>query len=264
MHAFFQSLILGIIQGSTEFLPISSSAHLTFAQEILGFDENRMLLSVFLHLSTLMAVTAFFGRYLADRIRPLFLRDKSARSESLRIIGLVAAACVPTTAVALLMRDHAHRLTHDTGSVSLLLIITGIILLMGRRQEGGLDESHTQWRHALIIGTLQGIAVLPGISRSGITIVAGLLLGMRRRWAFTFSFLLAIPAIAGAGILEIRNSMHTLSPGMLLYAVPGMITAFVFGYYSLKLLKGMVEKSLWLYFSLYCMALGSIFLMAMR
>ncbi len=194
--AYLEVLVLAIGQGITEFLPVSSSGHVVVTAELfheMGFPlQQRVTVNVVLHLGTLLAILAFYWR----RIVALFGADR-------RVLGLIAVGSLPAMIVGLPLRLYLENWLESALLAGLLFPVTGLLLLWGDRQTAGTSVARQlTYRNALAVGVFQALAVLPGISRSGATIVGGLLAGLRRDEAAAFAFLLAIPAIGGAGVLE--------------------------------------------------------------
>lgn len=262
----FSSIYLGIIQGATEFLPISSSGHLVLFQNLLGFREPQLLLDSFLHLGTLMAICLYFHSDLKKMIRETwkFTVDLCHRRSSLKSIEdqpyasltlWVLLGTVPTLVIGLVFRSFLENLFGSVTGVGIMLVITGLILAVtklipddyGRREEVALLI-------ALAIGTAQGIALIPGISRSGTTIVCGMICGLRRELAARFSFLLSIPAIIGAVVFQL--SAEGVDRVGLMPLTSGFISAAFVGLIALKILMGLVRKGNLSYFAPYCWALG--------
>jgi len=243
-------IILGIIQGLTEFLPVSSSAHLILAQRLLGITEEALAISVILHLGTLFALVIFFFRDIFE-----LLVDK-------RTLFFVAVVTIITGAVAILGQDFFEKAFSSIKLVGLSLIITGAILILTNIFMQA-KRSNLNFKDALLLGAVQGIAIIPGISRSGVTISTLLLRGVKRQAAFRISFLAAIPAICGAFILETKKI------GYIFQAASGkLILGFIFsllsGIFSLRLLKLVLERSRLHYFGYYCILVGVITVIFLR
>lgn len=212
--ALLEILFLALIQGIGEFLPISSSGHVVVGQAVfdqLGYPlHDKLAVNIVLHLGTLLSILVFYRR----RILEVLGRDR-------RVIGLVLAASVPAGLVGVLCKPWVESAFESPLCVGWMFFFTGAMLLWSAgHQTGELACRELSYAKALLIGLFQAVAVLPGISRSGSTIVAALGVGLRRDEAATFSFLLAIPAIAGAGLLESlklrHESMGSLTPQALL------------------------------------------------
>jgi undecaprenyl-diphosphatase len=212
MDTVLQALVMGIVQGLTEFLPVSSSGHLIVVPFLLGWDDpflNSLAFSVMLHLGTLVALLAYF-REDWMRLVPAGLaaiRDRSFRSDpDRRLAGLLAATTIPAAIVGVVFNDLIEDQFRQVGLVALMLVVGGVILFVadrvGRRSRAIPDITFPV---AVGIGAAQALALIPGISRSGISIAAGRLAGLDREAAARFAFLMATPITAGAGIFEARK-----------------------------------------------------------
>lgn len=259
-------VVLGLIQGATEFLPVSSSAHLVIFQNIFGVKQPQLFLDVALHLGTLISIIIVLRDEilaLAKGVTFFMLYQLSGRRSKLiaghramaRLSGLVGVALLPTGLVGLFFRDQFERLFGSLPAVGVMLMITGAILWLTRRTGRGMKDSGSiSIIDALVIGMIQGLAIAPGISRSGSTIAFGLFRRLQQSCAFSFSFLISIPAIVGAMILEWETP--DLSSGELLRVLAGTLTAAVTGYLCLRFLRAMVQKGHLHFFSPYCWAAG--------
>jgi undecaprenyl-diphosphatase len=203
-------LLFGVLQGLTEFLPVSSSGHLTIFQYFASSLEESLTLNVAVHLGTLCTVLIYYHKDLLAMMRGTLRRE----AEHLQMVLLLAVATLPTAVIGIGMKKLAPWiLTSPLVAGASLLLTAGTLLLSDRLSQLGSQPRGfgISWRQALVIGLVQGVAVLPGISRSGSTIVAGLFLGMAPVNAARFSFLLSIPAIAGAGLLEFLGAEESLN-----------------------------------------------------
>lgn len=245
-----QAAILGILQGLTEFLPISSSGHLVIAQHFLNVKDGGILFEVLLHFATLSAIVAVYRKDLLELIKHPFQK----------YTYLLLAGTIPTGIIGLVFKDSFEKLFSSVTIVGYMLLITGFILLAAEFFSRIIfgSEVLTYWQ-AVGIGIAQGIAITPGISRSGTTIAAGLLLGMDRKEAARFSFLLSIPAILGASVLEVKDIVLSsqLSADIILPYAIGILCAAISGYFAIKLLLGILTKGKLYYFSIYCWLLGA-------
>lgn len=190
------AILLGCLQGLTEFLPVSSSGHLALAQLLMpGFQPPGLVFEVALHLGTSLAVLALEWRRIWDAFRDRYV---------LRLACQLAVATIATAALAFPLRRTAEWAFEQPLAVAAGLVVTGALLLLLRARPGSGQggASDAPWRSAVLVGLAQGVAVMPGISRSGTTIVAGLAGGLERRWAADFSFLLSVPAVLGAALVE--------------------------------------------------------------
>jgi undecaprenyl-diphosphatase len=244
--SYSESIISGIIQGITEFLPVSSSGHLVILHHYFGYQEPQILFDVLLHLGTLFAVFVYFWRDIINMI-----------SKDRRLLLLIIVGSVPTAVIGFIFKDIFESLFSNIRAVGLMLFVTAGFLFLGewaanRKKE--VSGESLGWIKALLIGIIQGIAIIPGISRSGSTVSGGLLLGLGKKEAVKFSFLLGMPAILGASALEIVDAGKNLAvtPQML----AGALTAFVIGLPAIFLLIKAVTNSKLKIFAIYCVLAG--------
>ncbi len=262
-------IVLGIVQGVTEFLPISSSGHLVLFQHLFGMKEPELLLDISLHFGTLMAIVFVFKVDLVNMVTGaakgfwfiLFYREKGLHTyqEERRWLGLILWSTVPTAFVGFFFRSFLEALFANLTIVAGALIITGFMLWSTRgqpvRKRNILDVRY--W-DAFLIGLIQAVAITPGISRSGATISLGLILGLQQGLAARYSFLLSIPAICGAMAVEALSSPSL--EGQVFSLIIGTLVAALFGYGALRLLLRIVQKGGLHFFSPYLWALGLIVL----
>jgi undecaprenyl-diphosphatase len=248
----FEALLLGLVQGITEFLPVSSSGHLAVLEHLWKLPaESRLPLTTMLHGATALAVIFYFAPLLARLTRGLWARDTARRSSSWRMVGFIVVASIPAGLIGVVFRDMIDRAFSSPLLVGLMLLVTGGVLFGTRFAQ---PQGEFGWFRALLLGFGQAIAILPGISRSGATIASGLYLGMERERAFEFSFLLAIPAITGAFLLEFRKvDLAVLNPPAL---AAGMAAAFLAGLAALSLLARAVAGRKLHWFAFYCWLAG--------
>lgn len=252
---FFASIVLGIVQGLTEFLPVSSSGHLVVIQSFLGATDQTIFFEVLLHFATLLAIIVFFRKKIV----------RLSRKE----IKLLAISAIPVGAVGFLFNDQIAVAYSNAKLAAGLLFISGIInYLISKRLNSPKADNSSADQHpevsnfqALKIGMYQLAAVAPGISRSGTTVLGGLNQGLNRFQAFEFSFLMALPVIFGANINELRKieNLATLEIGLSV-AAAGFIAAFLAGLASLWLLKMVIEKAKFNYFAFYCWSASIVML----
>ncbi len=248
-----QIVILGIVQGVTEFLPVSSSGHLVIGQALfkdLGLAPlpNVLEVNIFLHTGTLGAIVAFYWRQIVRLL-----------SEDRRVLGRLVVGTLPAVIVGLPLDKYAPGVLENALLTGFALIATGGILFWcGRRGEGPNDYQQMSYMQALLIGGFQALAILPGLSRSGWTIAGGLLLGLRRESAATFSFLLAIPVIAGSTVLKIGDFLAESSATPAGVLTAGAAVSFVVGFYSLRALVLVVRRGKLQWFALWCIPLGLV------
>lgn len=264
-----QAIIIGLVQGLTEFLPVSSSAHLIFAQQALGLSDVGLAFDVLLHVGTLLAVVTYFYSDIINMIRGFFLSlidlkdgrfmEEMRRDPYKKLAWLTIAATIPVGIVGVLFNDLVESLFTGLTVPAFFLLITGCLLYVSQRMNTGrIDLSRITLKEALIMGCGQALAVLPGLSRSGTTIAAGLFSGLDKEFAAKFSFILSIPAILGAGIFQLKD----LSGGSVEIGacIAGFIVAAVSGYLAISfLLKLIREKSLDI-FAYYCWIVGAVIL----
>jgi len=260
MSDIFRLIILAIVQGITEFLPISSSGHLVILRGILGMRESGAGLEIALHVGTLIAIIAFYWRFLSRMILDLFANDIAKRKSSISFLGIIIAASIPAGIVGIFLDEKIESAFGCPRFAAGMLIITGIILLstlLAKKTEKAINLPR-----GLLIGISQAVAILPGISRSGATISTARALGIAPDECARFTFVLAIPAILGAALLELRKSASDiLSVGN----VVGIIVSAFVGFISLKILVRLLEGRKFWVFAPYCFAVaivGLIFLIS--
>ena len=267
------SILLGLIQGLAEFLPISSSGHLAIAEHFLGqagVAEVPEFFDVLLHLGTLVAVFAAYWQDIRDMILELIdgVRDLAHGTTptpippARRLILLIIVATLPLFAV-LPIKDLVEGLANNIYFVAGALIVTGFLLFASDRvKKGRKTEKTATLVDVLLVGVAQAIATCPGISRSGTTITAGCLVGFDRKFAVRFSFLMSIPAILGANILTLKDAIT--EGGIVAAEIPvylvGVAVAAVVGYACIRLLKMIADKGRFGWFAYYCWAAGLIVL----
>ena len=264
---FLEAILLGILQGLTEFLPVSSSGHLVLAQQFLGLKEPLVFFDVMLHVGTLAAVLVAYRdaikRLVVGGLSTLggtqFWRQPRATlnsSAELKFIGLILLGSIPTGIIAILFKTELESFFDEVRLVSVMLILTGVILQLPRLRREKVDNPVGQLKtwHAPLIGIAQGCAITPGISRSGTTISLALFLGIPAKIAAEYSFLLSIPAILGAVVLKIRDVGDTSVPLHIMGT--GMLASFIVGYIALRFLLVMLNRGKFSVFSYYCIALG--------
>lgn len=256
-----QAIVLGIVQGATEFIPVSSHGHLLLVPWLLGWEEPGLLFDTILHWGTLVAVVAFFWRdftsIAASVVRDLLRRQPLASADS-RLGWLVVLATIPAALIGYLFEDQLETLFTDPVSVAVSLMISGGILwvseTLGNRMR---DLKAVNGTDALAIGIAQAVSILPAISRSGATIATGLARGLERPAAARFSFLMSAPIVFGAGLLKVLDVAETGVPSdTLVLMVAGFIAAMVTGYLCIAfLLRFLATRSLRT-FAVYCWVVG--------
>ena len=268
--SYLMSAVLGFVQGVAEFLPISSSGHLTLLQHFFGMEEVDNLFNILLHFATLLAVCVYYFQDVAEMvveffrgIAALFSRTPSRGRppEARRLVLLIIVATLPLFAV-MLIQDAVESIGNYPAAVSVMLLVTGCILFLSDRMGGGRKTArNATLRDALLVGVAQGFATVPGLSRSGTTISAGMALGFDRKFAVRFSFLMSLPAVLGATILKVKDALSdpaALPEGMLPKYLLGMVIAGVVGYFSIRLVNLLADKGRFGAFAYYCWIAGLV------
>lgn len=284
-----QAIVLGIIQGLTEFLPVSSSGHLALMKNILRINtDTGILYDVLLHVATLISVTVvmhkdilkiffefigivkdsfinvvtFFKNLFSKGMKEDYI--KLATSSYRKFTILLIISTIPTAVLGFLLKDIIETVESELLVPGVCLIITGIILLISDFLSDGIKRpKDATYGDSFSIGVAQGIATLPGLSRSGTTITACLLCGFERRFAVKYSFIMSIPAILGALVLKLTDlSSEHVTGGQVGTYIVGMIIAAVVGYFALKLTIAFVQKKNFKYFAFYCLGIGAVSVIA--
>ena len=284
----FEAIFLAIVQGIAEFLPISSSGHLAIFKYVFNANtDTGMLYDIMLHIGTLVAVFIvywkdivelvkegfaiigdffvnvgrFFGNFFASTKKEY---KKIVNTPYRRFVMLVIIATIPTGILGIALGDLVEAAGQTLIVPGVCLLITGVLLLISDNvKEKTYNEENTSYVKGVIIGIVQGIATFPGISRSGSTITAGLLCGLERSYAVKFSFILSIPAILGAAVLEIKDfNPASIATNELVYYVIGMVVAAVVGYACIRWLLVLVRNKKFKFFSIYCFIVGAFAIIA--
>jgi undecaprenyl-diphosphatase len=256
-------IILAIVQGLTEFLPVSSSGHLALAEYLLGIESPGVTLEVFLHFGTFMSVLvifwkdiakiiiAFFGNFWKVWKYPTVMKENEDFAMGIYII----LSMIPAGIVGVLFEEQIDGFFDNILMVGIALIVTGTVLFLTQWAQN--EKRPLNWWRTILMGIAQAIAIIPGISRSGSTVSTGMFLGMPREKVAKFSFLMALPLIFGATIMKAKTAFATegfIWSGIII----GTITAFLFGYFAVKwLLRAIIKGRLYL-FGFYCLILGFI------
>ena len=248
-------IVLGIIQGLAEFFPVSSSGHLVLFQNLFGLKEPQIFVDVMLHVGTLLSLFIFLRQELFELGRGFWLfmgNPKTYYSDPrVKLVFALAIASVPTALLGYLFRGFFESLFASLRAVGLALIFTGFFLFLTKYARNGRRDL---FFHPLIIGILQGVAIVPGFSRSGLTIGGAMFLGWKKEEAARFSFLLSIPAILGAAIFQIGRIDAGSQPWAIIIA--GTLVSAIFGYLALALLVSVINKGKFYAFSFYCLLAG--------
>lgn len=244
--------LLALLQGITEFLPVSSSGHLVIAQHLLAWNRDNVLLDATLHLGTAVAIIWVLRRDILTLVTGLFSRDAAKKRASFRTTAFLVLGSIPAVVAGLVFRDFFEGMFLNPRATGVLFFVSAAFLFasnLRKRPSGPLDAPK-----AAAIGFAQALAILPGISRSGTTISTALLVGTERKESGRFSFLLGLPVILGAAFLELRDvPAASLSPGIFLAA---FAISLGVGVIALRLLLGFVDRGRIHYFGYYLVALG--------
>jgi undecaprenyl-diphosphatase len=253
----FQALVLGVIQGLSEFLPISSSAHLALAPWAFGWQDPGLAFDVALHLGTLIALVWFFWQEWVTLTRAFFgiVAKRRVETESERRFVWVTIATIPGAAAGYLLQDYAKTIFRTPALTGLMLILMGVVLWLvdrGARQDRGLETM--RWTDAVAIGVAQMFAIIPGVSRSGSTITAGRALRFSREAAAVFSFLMSLPIITAAVVFEGR---HAIEGGITAPLVVGVVASAVSGWLAISVLLKFIARHSYGVFAAYRLVIGA-------
>jgi len=247
-------ILLGLVQGLTEFLPVSSSGHLVLAERWLGLDPPGVLLEAMLHWGTLAAILIVFRKDIVALLKSL--RGKGS-VEQRKEVGFLIAGSVPVVAVALLFRETIQSAFSSLLAVGIGLLVTALVLTLGHMARARARRPSIRFPDALVVGLAQAASVFPGISRSGTTISAGTAMGLTAPQAARFSFLLAIPALLGAGLLHLLDALKAPGSQYWLGILIGTLCAFGSGWLALRAVLRLVKRGRFWIFAVYCFLLGA-------
>lgn len=261
-----QAIILGILQGATEFIPVSSSGHLVIAPWLLGWEKPSLLFDTMLHWGTLAAIFIVFWRDFLAMIRAWFLSlaQRSLANPDARVAWFILAGTLPAVFAALMFEEPLEAMFLNPSGVGFFLLVTAALLFISeqvtRRRSGtGRTLEQMTWLDAIVVGVAQAFALLPGVSRSGSTIAAGLGCGIQRDQAARYSFLLGSPAFFGAGLLQIvkviQADTSALNDGLLPIAV-GFVVSAISGTLAIHFLLRYLRTRTLYVFSVYCLGVG--------
>jgi undecaprenyl-diphosphatase len=246
----FKYILLGIIQGLTEFLPVSSSGHLVLAQRLFGFTGEEVAVSIVLHLGTLVAVIIFF------------FRDIIAAVQDMKLMAFILLTTFITGTIGVLGKNFFESLFNSPQAVIAALFITGLILLMTRKASAR-ERKETQLKDGIILGVTQAVAIIPGISRSGITISTLLSRGMDKEICFKLSFLVSIPLILGASLLEFKKVDFAVQNNPV-NIIAGFIASVISGLSALFLLRLVIKRAKFYCFGYYCIFIALLALILIK
>jgi len=252
----FKAILLGILQGATEFLPVSSSGHLFLAQKMLGLTEPELAFDILLHLGTLLAVLLFLRREISDILGTLSRRYPDLRTGAWgrRDLLLLVVSSVPTAIIGYAFHDSVEMGATLPGVGLRYLILTAFLLISNLRFRHKMDPDRIEFWEAAAIGIMQGAAVFPGLSRSGSTISLALVLGIGALRSAKYSFFISLPAILGAALLHLHQGVSVLP--RVLPSVLGFLFAFAVGYISLLFVERLVTRGRFLRFAPYTFLLA--------
>ncbi|MGE5676851.1 MAG: undecaprenyl-diphosphate phosphatase [Pseudomonadota bacterium] len=247
-----QAIILGLVQGLTEFLPISSSGHLVLFQKIFGINEPTLIFDTMVHVGTLAAVVTVLWKEIFSLLKRPFQR----------LTGLLIAGTLPTVVIALLFKDYIETVFKSGSTLGFEFIITGLILLFAESLRGGRKHiEETSYLDAAFIGVMQGVAIMPAISRSGLTISGALMRNLDREFAAKFSFLMSIPAILGAAVFQLKDVLEAGAAEVItLPLIAGTLVAAVAGYFSVRFMIVLIKRGSMKIFAYYVFVLGALVL----
>jgi len=247
-------VLLGLVQGLTEFLPVSSSGHLVLAGRLLSLDPPGVLLEAMLHWGTLAAIIIVFRKDLIALLRSL--RGKGS-VEQRKEVGFLIAGTIPVVAVGLLFRETIQSAFSSLLGVGIGLLVTALALTLGHLARTRARRPAIRFPDAVVVGLAQAASVFPGISRSGTTIAAGIAMGLTAPQAARFSFLLAIPALFGAGLLHLLDALKTPVAQNWLGILIGTLCAFGSGWLALRIVLRLVHRGRFWVFAVYCFIVGA-------
>lgn len=256
-------LFLGAVQGITETLPISSSGHLIILGKLIGIEQNNDLtFEILLHFGSLIAIIYFYRKTLLELVKNFFsylFKKDTKHITDYKYVWLLALASLPAAIAGFLLNDYIGNYLTSLISVGIFLIITAFILLIiSMMPKGNKEKENITWKDALFIGIIQALAIIPGISRSGSTVSAGLARKFNIENAVQFAFFLFIPVALGASLLDIYHFMkNPVAPDLLIPYIVAFLTSIVFTLLSLRIFINVIKKGKLSYFAIYCLIAGA-------
>lgn len=249
-------MVLGVVQGATEFLPVSSSGHLVIFQEVLDVHVSGVLFEVTVHVATLLSILIVYRSRVTALLRGMATRERDAWV----YVGLLGLATLPAGIVGVLWKDPIEALFENPIIPGVALLVTGALLWSTKSVLEQAVRTRPGWTAAFVIGLAQAAALVPGISRSGSTVVAALWLGVQAPEAAAFAFLMAVPAIAGAAVLSVPELTSGGGPGAIPLLVGGVASAVV-GVLAIRTFVAMLSRRAFHWFAPYCWAVGAAYLL---
>jgi undecaprenyl-diphosphatase len=258
---FLEAIVLAIVQALTEFLPVSSSGHLVVLQYLFGLREPLVAFDVLLHVGSLIAVLIFFRRQVIDLAVAIVAPSRVPGGR--KLIGLILLSTVCTAVIGLGFQDFVEAQFQTPAAVGLFWILTaGLLFGVGKFAQGSKLVSEITISDAALIGLFQGVAILPGVSRAGATIVAGMMCGLHPKEAANYAFLIFIPAILGASVLKLKELSGVGSGEMTVYVVATLV-AVAISYAAIWILFKLLQRRMLQPFAWYCLGAGSVTMIAM-
>jgi undecaprenyl-diphosphatase len=255
----WEALVLGIVQGATEFLPVSSSGHLVIVQALLGVTIPGVFFEIAVHVATLISVLVVYRHRVSGLATGVVAGDRDA----LRYVALIGVATIPAGLLGVFAKDPIEALFDVPAAPGIALLVTGAFLWTSRWALPKAKNEHFGWGVALLIGMAQACALVPGISRAGATVVAALWLGTQAREAAAFSFLMSVPVIAGAAVLQIPELQSGVGMGVGPLVV-GAVAAAITGVLAIRTFVAVLARESFHFFAPYCWAVGSGYLVFLR
>jgi len=250
---YLEFILLGILQGITEFLPISSSGHLLIARKLFNINQYGLIIEVFLHLGTLFSILVFWSKDIKFEFKKII-------SGNMNYLFLIILATIPAAIIGFLFNDYIESIFFDINSIKYLSInyfILSIIVFLSKYLMNG-NETNITYKYALLIGIIQCFAILPGLSRSGLTIIMGLYLGLNFKESSKFSFLLAIPILTFASINSLYDYDTINLYNINMKLIVGIVFSFISGYFILMFIQRILMSNKFWYFSFYCLFLSLV------
>ncbi len=261
-----EALVLAVVQGATEFLPVSSSGHLVLASKLLGLPKLDLGFVIFTHFGTLLAVFVYYWRDFWAMLRALrtWRGEKAAdAATSRRLLALLLIGTIPAALIGWQFEELVDRSLGSVWVVGIALLATALLLVLSRRLAGARESLQTRWQDAIVVGIAQAVAIIPGLSRSGMTICSGLMVGFSRDWAPRFTFLLSAPVILGGTAINAGRLLASpVAAADVECYLLGMVVAAIVGLLAIHLVVDSVRRGNLLYFGVYCAAIGSTALIA--
>lgn len=265
-----QAIFIGIVQGLTEFLPVSSSAHLIFVQELLGVNQPGLAFDVLLHLGTLIAVISYFFKDIIEMIKAFFssiadlfrgkFKQGFKEEPYKKLAWMVIIGTIPVGIIGVVFDAEVEAAFNSITIPAFFLLITGVLLYVSQRLNvGHKDIKDSSLKEAILVGIGQACAIIPGLSRSGTTIASGLLIGLDKEFAAKFSFILAVPAILGATVTQLDGIGAGLGANLFPYLL-GFLAAVISGYLAISILLKLIRERSLDVFAFYCWIVGAAIL----